>query len=196
MAKDSDLKAAFGTTDQDKVILEILEKGEVQVGSEERGQHLQMLTRKVATIISEKTINPRTRTPYPLGIIEQALAEVHFSPNPTKTAKQQALEMIRILERDSKLPIARAQMRLLIESSSTDSDQLMKAIALMISSIEDSVSEPMFKITCVVDPNQYRLIVDAVAKVTKGRGAVHVLAMRDSGPNNNETPSSIERKNV
>lgn len=114
-AKDADLQAAFGTTDVNAVILEILQRGELQVGSEERGQQLQMMNREVATIVADKCVNPRTKTPYPVGVIEQAMAELHFSANLTKSAKQQALEVIKLLEkRQDKLPIARAQMRLLV----------------------------------------------------------------------------------
>jgi ribosome maturation protein SDO1 len=164
----------------DKVILEILQKGEVQVGSEERGQQLQMTTREVATIIADKCVNPRTRTPYPVGMIEQALAELHFSPNLTKTAKQQALEVIKLLEKQAKFPIARAQMRLLVESPIADSKRVIETITPMLASVDsEERDEQNLRLTCLIDPGQFRVLTEAVSKLTKGKGGVQMLSLKD-----------------
>lgn len=179
-AKECDLIACFGTADMDKVILEILQKGEVQVGSEERGQQLQMTTREVATIIADKCVNPRTRTPYPVGMIEQALAELHFSPNLTKTAKQQALEVIKLLEKQAKFPIARAQMRLLVESPIADSKRVIETITPMLASVDsEERDEQNLRLTCLIDPGQFRVLTEAVSKLTKGKGGVQMLSLKD-----------------
>ncbi|PJF17512.1 SBDS family rRNA metabolism protein [Paramicrosporidium saccamoebae] len=180
-AKDSDLQSSFGTTDVDTVILEILNRGDLQVGAEERGQHLQMMTREVATIIAEKCVNPRTRTPYPVGMIEQAIAELHFSPNLTRSAKQQALEVIKGLEKQTKFPIARAQMRLLVEVPVSDIKRVMEAIRPMIASVEEERNDGVadLKLTCLIDPGQFRPLTESVAKLTKGRGIVNLLSLKD-----------------
>lgn len=196
MAKEADLQAAFGHTDVERIILEILTKGEVQVGAEERTQQLQMLAREVATIIADKCINPRTRTPYPVGMIEQALAEIHFSPNLTKGAKQQALEAIKLLEKDSKLPIARAQMRLQIEvASGAEERRVADAIQPLVASIESAGADAtgdaaIHRIGCLIDPGQYRPVVDLVSKLTKGKGTVSMLSLRDVKETSGPSPGS------
>jgi ribosome maturation protein SDO1 len=128
-AKDADLISGFGTKDVEKIILEILKNGEVQVGSEERDAHNSSLFREVATLVCERVVNPKTRSPYPIPMIEQAMREiVAFSPNSAKNAKQQALEVIKILEKNcERFPIARAQMRLCVGSlpDSQDSKELL-----------------------------------------------------------------------
>ena len=55
-------------------------------------------------------MNPETKRPYPVGVIEKSLKQAHFSVNPNKNNKQQALVAIKKLQ--SILPIERAQMRL------------------------------------------------------------------------------------
>ena len=45
--------------------------------------------RDIATIVSEKCVNPDTKRPYPVGVIESAMKEIHFSVKPTKNTKQQ-----------------------------------------------------------------------------------------------------------
>lgn len=196
-AKEVDLLGAFGTADVDRVILEILQKGEVQVGSEERGAQLQMFTRKVATIIAEKCVNPRTKTPYPVGMIEQALAELHFSPNLTRSAKQQALEVIKNLERQSKFPIARAQMRLLIEVPLNEAERVREAVLPLVAVVEREEEEEEgegekkgkmmnLKVTCLIDPGQFRPVVDIIARITCGEGSVQMLSLKDLKDSSND----------
>lgn len=179
-AKETDLMASFGTADVDKVILEILAKGELQVGSEERGAQLQMVTREVANIVADKCVNPRTRTPYPVGMIEQALSEIHFSPNLTKGAKQQALEVIRILEKQDRFPIARAQMRLQLELPRTEGRRFDEQVRPLLASVEqEGGDEERLRVIALIDPGQFRTVNEKVAQISKGRGSVILMSLRD-----------------
>jgi len=45
--------------------------------------------KEIASIISGKCINPETKRPYTISIIEQAMKDIHFSVNPNRNAKQQ-----------------------------------------------------------------------------------------------------------
>lgn len=38
-------------------------------------------------------VNPETSRPYTLTMLERALKDIHFNPDPKKSAKQQALEV-------------------------------------------------------------------------------------------------------
>ena len=70
--------------------LQILKKGELQVSEKERGQQLESMFRDIATVVSEKCVNPDTKRPYPVGVIERAMKEIHYSVKPTRSTKQQA----------------------------------------------------------------------------------------------------------
>lgn len=39
--------------------------------------------------ISDKCVNPETKRPYPVSIIEKAMKDVHFSVKPNRNSKQQ-----------------------------------------------------------------------------------------------------------
>lgn len=193
VAKEAELVAAFGTNDVNQIILEILQKGQVQVGSEERGEHLKMFTREIASIVADKCVNPRSRTPYPVGIIEQAMTELHFSPNLTKTAKQQALEVIKQLEQGGILPIARAQMRLQLELPTSEADGMIKTIKPMLVSVEgESRDETITRLTCLINPGQYRALLEASSKAPwLGKLMIKVISLRDfvdSSPAPSQTP--------
>jgi ribosome maturation protein SDO1 len=68
--------------------------------------------RDVATIVSEKSVNPETDRPYTISMIQNAMKDIHYSVNLTKNAKQQALDVIRKLRKV--MPIARVMMSLKI----------------------------------------------------------------------------------
>ena len=71
------------------LLLQILEKGELQVSGKEREAQLSSQFRDIATIVMEKTINPETRRPYTITMIERLMHEIHFAVDPNLTSKEQ-----------------------------------------------------------------------------------------------------------
>ena len=69
--------------------LQMLAKGELQVSDKERQSQLDSMYCDIATIVSDKCVNPETKRPYPVGVIERAMKDIHFSVKPTKGTKQQ-----------------------------------------------------------------------------------------------------------
>ena len=69
--------------------LKILAKGELQVSEKERNTQLESMFRDIATIVADKCVNPETKRPYPVGVIERAMKDIHYSVKPTRTTKQQ-----------------------------------------------------------------------------------------------------------
>ena len=72
-----------------------------QVSDKERKVELDILFRDVASVLVDKTVNPETSRPYTLTMLERALKDLHFNPDPKKSAKQQALEVSSSVLRDS-----------------------------------------------------------------------------------------------
>ena len=113
VAKSNDLKKSFGTDDRNTIAREvrlsplparpptliptiffflgvqILEKGEVQVGDKEREHDIAALRREIATLVAEKCVDPATRAPYSVSIIEKAMSEAGYSVRANKNAKSQ-----------------------------------------------------------------------------------------------------------
>ena len=90
--------------------IQILAKGELQISEKERSHQLEETYRDIATIIADKCVNPETKRPYTVTIIEKCLKQLHFSVKPNKNSKQQAIEVIPQLK--TVIPIERAQMKL------------------------------------------------------------------------------------
>ncbi|KAK4538572.1 hypothetical protein CDCA_CDCA18G4597 [Cyanidium caldarium] len=112
VAASGDLRECFGTTDRAKIIRQILERGELQVSERERQYGLRNSLQEIANIIAAKTVSRATQRPIPVGLVYKALQEAHFSVQPTRSVKAQALEAIRLLQQHSELDLERARMRL------------------------------------------------------------------------------------
>jgi len=73
-APSADLAKAFGAkTPVNDIILEILNKGELQVGEKERHAQLERVHNEVVGIVASKLVDPKTKRVYTTGMIEKAL---------------------------------------------------------------------------------------------------------------------------
>jgi ribosome maturation protein SDO1 len=117
VAKSNDLKKSFGTDDRNTIAREvrlsslsplkrvhrrntyafgvqILDKGEVQVGDKEREHDIAALRREIATLVAEKCVDPATQAPYSVSIIEKAMSEAGYSVRANKNAKSQVRPVV------------------------------------------------------------------------------------------------------
>ncbi|CAN0193172.1 unnamed protein product [Ectocarpus sp. 6 AP-2014] len=179
LAKNKDLMKAFGTDNQLEACRIILDKGEMQVSDKERQVALESVFRDVATIVSEKCVNPASNRPYTVSMIEKAMRDVHFSAHPTRSAKQQALEVIKKLK--EVMPIDRAKMKLRI-TTDEDSTPLKEALGeIGVDSFENgggaAAGSSGEVLDFLVDPGLYRDVEEAVRTVAGGRCALEVLQL-------------------
>ncbi|CAI0654100.1 unnamed protein product, partial [Colletotrichum noveboracense] len=73
-APKEDLEKAFGKgKSTDDIVLEILKKGEMQVGGKERAEQLERVHNEVIGIVASRLVDPRTKRVYTTGMIEKAL---------------------------------------------------------------------------------------------------------------------------
>ncbi|XP_063502496.1 ribosome maturation protein SBDS isoform X1 [Symphalangus syndactylus] len=134
VAKKEDLISAFGTDDQTEICKQILTKGEVQVSDKERHTQLEQMFRDIATIVADKCVNPETKRPYTVILIERAMKDIHYSVKTNKSTKQQALEVIKQLK--EKMKIERAHMRLRFILPVNEGKKLKEKLKPLIKVIE------------------------------------------------------------
>ncbi|EEF42033.1 ribosome maturation protein SBDS [Ricinus communis] len=173
LAKSKDLEKAFGTDDQTKICLEILEKGELQVAGKERESQLTSQFRDIATMVMQKTVNPETQRPYTISMIERLMHEIHFAVDPHSSSKKQALEVIRELQKH--FPIKRSPMRLRLAISEPNISSLLEKLntwnATVVSKDE---SGSQLSVICELDPGLFREC-DVLVRNLQGR--LEILAM-------------------
>lgn len=116
--------------------LKILEKGELQVSDKERHQQLDNMFKEIATMVADKCVNPETKRPYTVTMIEQAMKDAHYSVNTTKNVKQQALDVIRLLQTSGTLPIERAEMRIRLEIPQKEAKKVREKVHKLVKKLE------------------------------------------------------------
>ncbi|KAK8190497.1 SBDS protein C-terminal domain-containing protein [Phyllosticta capitalensis] len=88
VANKEDLSKAFGKDRPlDDIILEILNKGELQVGEKERNAQLERVHNEVVDIVAGRLVDPKTKRVYTTGMIEKALDQLS-----SQTAKAPATD--------------------------------------------------------------------------------------------------------
>ncbi|KAI3402719.1 hypothetical protein KGF56_004393 [Candida oxycetoniae] len=180
VANNDDLMKAFNTTDQDQIVLEILNKGEIQLNEKERNANLEQKQNEFLNIISTKCINPRSKKRYPPTMIEKALNEVKFHLNPAKATKTQALDAIKVLVEKQIIPIARAQMKIKITLTKKAYQKVYEnEIKPKIDHLEELDNNGKhYEITGIIDPINYRVLVTLLEeKDLKNEASLEVLDM-------------------
>lgn len=162
VASADDLQRAFGTSDVKEVMMQILKKGELQVGEKERAVELEELRREICTEVASRCVDPNTQRPHTVGMIEKAMNEIGYNVQGSKVAKAQAspptsslfshplhleltgncpplqaLDLIKVLQAKKTLPIARAQMRVRVTMSSKEGKKLKEKIMPLVTKVED-----------------------------------------------------------
>jgi len=108
VAKKEDLQKVFDTDNSTDICKHILEKGELQISDKERSAQLDATFKDIATIVAgttpkyalqtkvfdvvfvlDKCVNPETKRPYSVTMIEKAMKDIHYSVKPNRNSKQQ-----------------------------------------------------------------------------------------------------------
>uniref|UniRef100_A0A671SEM9 Ribosome maturation protein SBDS n=1 Tax=Sinocyclocheilus anshuiensis TaxID=1608454 RepID=A0A671SEM9_9TELE len=205
VAKKDDLSSAFSTDDVTEVCKQILAKGELQVSDKERQSQLEQMFRDIATIVAEKCVNPETKRPYTVILIERAMKDIHFSVKANKSTKQQvsragscedltvadevsvvnasvcpslqALEVIKQLKQS--IQIQRAHMRLRFVLPAKDGKRLKQKLRPLIKTVENEEFDDQLEMVCLIDPGCFRDIDELIRCETKGKGTLEVLSLKD-----------------
>ncbi|VEL25765.1 unnamed protein product [Protopolystoma xenopodis] len=114
LANKKEMYEAFGTEDESKIAVYILENGDLQVTEKERSVENQNLFRDVAKFVSERCLNTETGRGYPVTMIEKMMKDCHINLKSNKSAKQQGLEVIKELRANAGFKIAPALLEIVL----------------------------------------------------------------------------------
>ena len=186
LAPQKDIQECFNTTDSIKVCEEILNKGDMQVSEQERQAVIESTFRDIATIVAEKAINPENNRSYSINMIQNAMKDIHYSVVFNKSAKQQALDVIKKLK--AVMPISRASMSLRVVHSIAAEENVKSYLSAQRHSVTitgtgktlPSQENSMLYIDIVCDPEVFRKLGTVVKDITNGEGWVEVLQLQVS----------------
>ena len=173
VAKASDLVDAFGTSESSDVCKIILAKGQLQVSDKERQVAQEALFRDIAAIVSEKCVNAETKRPFTVNMIEKTMkSTLHYAPKPGKTAKQQALDVMKRLSKH--IPILRAMMRVRLTVPAARSAAVEATLSERFKTTPTNVGVSgggmAVVLDCEIQPGHFRALDEYVREVNDAGG--------------------------
>jgi len=178
-AKKDELMKVFGKCDETEICKEVLAKGELQVSEKERHSVLDSQLNSIVNSVAALCVNPETRRPYPVTMIEKSLHDAHFSVKMNKNTKQQTLDAIKLLKEH--LPIERSRMKVRVSYAGKEGgSRLKESIIKLATTVEhEEWEEAILHLTMLIDPGNYRIIDELVRNETKGKGLVELLELKE-----------------
>lgn len=113
-AGEDKLKAAFNITDTRKVAEIILNKGKLQLTTEQRRKLSLEKRRQIIAFIARHAVDPKTNLPHPIIRIEQAMEQIHYPIDAFKETEEQAKNIIKLLRPVLPLKVEQTKIEVLI----------------------------------------------------------------------------------
>jgi len=107
------LQKHFNTTDTSTIAKEIIQKGEIQLTTEQRHEMQDQKKKRIVDLIVRNAMNPQTKMPHPRTRIELAMDEAKVHIDPFKSVNQQMKTIIEMLR--PILPISMDQTRVSVK---------------------------------------------------------------------------------
>jgi ribosome maturation protein SDO1 len=95
---DNELEKVFGTTDVNRIAVQIIKNGDIQLTTEQRRKLTEDKRRQVADMISKQGINPKTKLPHPMQRILNAMEEARVQVDPFRPAEEQVKGVVESLQ--------------------------------------------------------------------------------------------------
>ncbi len=96
-ASQESLTKVFETTDVLTIAKKIIEKGEIQLTTEQRKKMMEEKRKKIVQLISQNAVDPHTRLPHPVRRIENAMEQAKVHVDLFKDAEEQVADIIKVL---------------------------------------------------------------------------------------------------
>jgi ribosome maturation protein SDO1 len=117
-SSEDKMEEVFGTTDPLIVARAVIEKGEIQVTTDQRRKMLEAKKKAIVNTIARNAINPQTDTPHPPQRIENAMAEAKVHVDPFKSVDEQIQDVLSALQ--PLLPIRFEKVKIAVKLSAED----------------------------------------------------------------------------
>ncbi len=161
------LHKAFGTTDLFQIARKILQKGVLQLTTEQRKKLTEEKRKQIIAFISRHCVDPRTNLPHPPLRIERAMQQVHYPVDPFKESEEQAKDIIKLLRPILPLKMEQIQVNIRIPPQyASKAYGTVKGFATIKK--EEWRSDGSWNATVEMPAGLYGPFLEKVGEVTRG----------------------------
>ncbi len=173
-ASRSDLMAAFGTTDINKIAEIIVREGELQIRAEQRRRLIEEKKKQIISYISKYCVDARTNMPIPPVRIENALEEASVKIDPFRDVEEQIKNIISELSKV--IPIKQQITRLGIKVPSMYVGKAYGYIKNTGNIVrEDWLSDGSLQVEVTIPSGLKLEFMDKLGRITNGTAYIEVI---------------------
>ena len=168
------LLKAFKTEDTTEIAQIILQKGDLNLTTEQRRKMIEEKRRQLVEFISKTYVDPRTHLPHPPLRIEQAMKDARISVEPQKNIDEQVKDIVEKLRSIIPLKSESVSLEITIPAQfASQSYAVLKSVgSLKNEEWQNNGSlKAILEIPAAARPN----VIDRLGSITKGSATVEVV---------------------
>jgi ribosome maturation protein SDO1 len=168
------LLKAFNTEDQTEIAQIILEKGDLNLTTDQRRKMVEDKKKQIVTFIAKTYVDPKTHLPHPPLRIEQAMKDGRVSVDPQKNVDEQVKDVVEKLRSIIALKSESLQLEIVIPAQfASQSYAVLKSVgSLKKEEWQNNGSlKAILEIPAAARPN----VIDRLGSITKGSATVEVI---------------------
>ena len=174
-ANSEKLGKHFNTVDHTEAAKLVLEKGELQLTTEQRRKMIEDKRKQIIAIIARNFIDPRTGLPHPITRIGQAVQEIRISIDPFKDAQEQSkivIEQLRTI-----IPLKSEKIKIRIKVPPQFSPQAIGAVKVFGQILnEEWSSDGAWNAFVEIPGGVHTSMMEKLNSVTKGAVQANIEA--------------------
>lgn len=173
-ASSEKILKAFGTEDHAEVARRILEKGDLNLTTDQRRKMIEEKRRQLVTHISRNFVDPRSHLPHPPLRIEQAMKDAKVSIDPHRSAGEQVKETVEKLRRIIPLKTENLDLEIVVPAQYVArSYSILKSTGQL--KREDWLPNGSLKAILEISAAARPTVIDRLGSITKGTATVEMV---------------------
>ena len=168
------LLKAFNTEDQTEIAEIIMQKGDLNLTTDQRRKMIEEKRKQIVTFIAKTYVDPKSHLPHPPLRIEQAMKDGRVSIDPQKSVDEQVNDIVDKLRSIIALKSESLQLEIIIPAQfASQSYAVLKSVgSLKKEEWQNNGSlKAILEIPAAARPN----VIDRLGSITKGSASVEVV---------------------
>jgi ribosome maturation protein SDO1 len=172
-ASTEKLMKAFKTTDQTAIATMILQKGDLNLTTDQRRKMVSEKHKQIVEFIAKNFVDPRSHLPHPPLRIEQAMDDARVSVDPFRNVDEQTKDIVEQLRSIIPLKSENMLLEILVPAQfAAQSFSVLKSVGSLKK--EEWQANGALKVILDIPAAARANVIDRLGSITKGSASVEV----------------------
>jgi len=168
------LLKAFKTEDLTEIAQIILEKGDLNLTTDQRRKMIDEKRKRIVEYIAKTYVDPKSHLPHPPLRIEQAMKDARVSVDPQKSVDEQVKDIVENLRSIIALKSENLQLEIIVPAQyASQSYSVLKSVGTLKN--EEWQNNGSLKAILEIPAGARPNVIDRLGSITKGSATVEVM---------------------